>query len=59
MKNERTMKPPDDAAEPKKAALSSQDLATEYLANERTLLAWGRTGIAGITLGFALAKVRV
>ena len=59
MKNERTMKPPDDAAELKKAALSAQDLATEYLANERTFLAWVRTGIAVITLGFALAKVRV
>ncbi|HZH34067.1 MAG TPA: DUF202 domain-containing protein [Pyrinomonadaceae bacterium] len=59
MKNERTMKPPDDAAETKKAALSSQDLATEYLANERTFLVWVRTGIAVITLGFALAKVRV
>ena len=52
-------KPPDDAAELKKAALSSQDLATEYLANERTFLAWVRTGIAVITLGFALAKMRV
>jgi hypothetical protein len=57
MKNERTMKPPDDAAEPKKAALSSQDLATEYLANERT--DGMGTGIAVITLGFGLAKARV
>ena len=52
-------KPPDDAAKLKKAALSSQDLATEYLANERTFLAWVRTGIAVIKLGLALAKVRV
>lgn len=59
MKKERTMKPPDETAESKKGVMSSQDLATEFLANERTFLAWVRTGIAVITLGFALAKVRV
>lgn len=59
MKNQRTAQPRGDAAESKKAALSAQDLATEYLANERTFLSWVRTGIAVITLGFALAKVRV
>lgn len=29
---------------------------TEYLANERTFLAWIRTSIAVITLGFVVAK---
>ncbi|HEX8265634.1 MAG TPA: DUF202 domain-containing protein [Pyrinomonadaceae bacterium] len=45
--------------ESRKAAVSPKDLATEYLANERTFLAWVRTGISIITLGFALAKVRI
>ncbi len=30
--------------------------ATEFLANERTFLAWVRTGIAVISLGFAVTK---
>lgn len=30
--------------------------ATEYLANERTFLAWIRTAIAVISLGFVVAK---
>jgi len=30
--------------------------ATEYLANERTFLAWIRTSIAVISLGFVIAK---
>ena len=33
--------------------------ATEYLANERTFLAWIRTSIAIITLGFVIAKFGV
>ena len=33
--------------------------ATEYLANERTFLAWIRTCIAVITLGFVVAKFGV
>ena len=33
--------------------------ATEYLANERTFLAWIRTSIAVITLGFVIAKFGV
>jgi putative membrane protein len=45
--------------EAKTAAVQPSDLASEYLSNERTFLAWVRTGIAVITLGFALAKVRV
>lgn len=34
-------------------------LATEYLANERTFLAWIRTSIAIISLGFVVAKFSV
>ena len=33
--------------------------ATEYLANERTFLAWIRTSISVITLGFVIAKFGV
>lgn len=33
--------------------------ATEYLANERTFLAWIRTSIAIISLGFVIAKFRI
>jgi len=33
--------------------------AAEYLANERTFLAWLRTSIAILSLGFALAKFSV
>lgn len=33
--------------------------ATEYLANERTFLAWVRTSISVMTLGFVVAKFGV
>jgi putative membrane protein len=33
--------------------------ATEYLANERTFLAWIRTSISIISLGFVIAKFRI
>lgn len=33
--------------------------ATEFLANERTFLAWIRTSIAIISLGFVIAKFRI
>lgn len=36
-----------------------EKLATEYLAAERTFLAWVRTSIAVITLGFVVAKFGV
>lgn len=32
---------------------------TEYLANERTFLAWVRTSIAVLSLGFVIAKFSV
>jgi putative membrane protein len=34
-------------------------LASEYLANERTFLAWIRTSIAVISLGFLIAKFSI
>ena len=36
--------------------LREDKLANEYLANERTFLAWIRTSISVITLGFLIAK---
>jgi putative membrane protein len=33
--------------------------AREYLANERTLLAWTRTGVTLVALGFAVARFGV
>lgn len=35
---------------------SGNDTAREHLANERTLLAWARTSIAVIALGFVVAR---
>lgn len=36
--------------------IGDEKRATEYLANERTFLAWIRTSIAIISLGFVVAK---
>ena len=38
------------------ATIDEAKRATEYLANERTFLAWIRTSIAIISLGFVVAK---
>ena len=38
------------------ARVAEDKLATEYLANERTFLAWIRTSIALISLGFVVAR---
>jgi putative membrane protein len=40
----------------RQAAINEEKRATEYLANERTFLAWIRTSIAIISLGFVVAK---
>ncbi|HEY3132884.1 MAG TPA: DUF202 domain-containing protein [Acidobacteriota bacterium] len=37
--------------------ISETEKATEYLANERTFLAWIRTSIAIVSIGIILAKV--
>ena len=42
-----------------RAAVPEDKKATEYLANERTFLAWIRTSIAVISLGFVIAKFGV
>ena len=39
--------------------LPPKDHTSEYLANERTFLAWVRTSIAVISLGFVIAKFSV
>ena len=41
------------------ATIDEGKRATEYLANERTFLAWIRTSIAVISLGFVVAKFSV
>lgn len=41
---------------PPQASIAKTSRATEYLANERTFLAWIRTSIAIISLGFVVAK---
>jgi putative membrane protein len=46
------------AAHPQ-ATISEDKRAAEYLANERTFLAWVRTGISIISLGFVIAKFSV
>ncbi len=46
----------DGKVAPPRAAISEDRKATEYLANERTFLAWVRTSIAVISLGFVIAK---
>lgn len=46
-------------AGPSTSSMADDRSATEYLANERTFLAWVRTSIAIISLGFVLAKFDV
>ncbi|HZR21032.1 MAG TPA: DUF202 domain-containing protein [Verrucomicrobiae bacterium] len=41
------------------ARIGEDKQATEYLANERTFLAWVRTSIAVISLGFVVTKFSV
>jgi len=42
-----------------KATIPEEKRASEYLANERTFLAWIRTSIAVMSLGFVVAKFGV
>ncbi|HQT34040.1 MAG: YidH family protein [Thiobacillus sp.] len=44
------------AQQRQQAMIGDEKRATEYLANERTFLAWIRTSIAIISLGFVVAK---
>ena len=41
------------------ASISEDKRAAEYLANERTFLAWVRTSIAVVSLGFVVTKFSV
>ena len=41
------------------ATIDETKRATEYLANERTFLAWVRTSVAVVSLGFVLARFSV
>ena len=45
-----------DMRDVKNTTLPTEHHATEFLANERTFLAWVRTSIAVISLGFAVTK---
>jgi len=44
---------------PQHATVPEEKRATEYLANERTFLAWIRTSIAVISLGFVIGRFAV
>lgn len=44
------------AQQRQQTAIAEEKRATEYLANERTFLAWIRTSISIISLGFVVAK---
>ena len=48
-----------DENQSKQSALSEDRKATEFLANERTFLAWIRTSVSIVSLGFVIAKFRV
>lgn len=45
--------------EKRHATIDETKRATEYLANERTFLAWIRTSVAVVSLGFVLARFSV
>jgi len=45
--------------EKRQATIDETKRATEYLANERTFLAWIRTSVAVVSLGFVLARFSV
>ena len=44
---------------PKEKPLPEDRKGSEFLANERTFLAWTRTSISIVSLGFVIAKFRV
>ena len=45
--------------DPQAAGGHNPDLARDHLANERTFLAWMRTGIAGVVFGFAIGRFAI
>lgn len=56
MNNDEKIKIKTETDDSNVVAVAPKQLAAEYLANERTFLAWVRTAIAVITLGFVVAK---
>ena len=49
--------PQPESLKPSPARVPEEKRATEYLANERTFLAWIRTSIAVISFGFLITRV--
>jgi len=41
------------------SANGNPNLARDHLANERTFLAWVRTGVAGVVFGFAIGRFAI
>src|ERR1700689_711280 len=41
------------------ASEQKADRASDHLANERTFLAWMRTGVAGVVFGFAIGRFAI
>jgi putative membrane protein len=46
-------------AESERATVSTANRATDHLANERTFLAWMRTGAAIVVFGFAIGRFSI
>ena len=44
---------------PQETSAPTDKHASDFLANERTFLAWIRTSVAVISLGFVIAKFRI
>jgi putative membrane protein len=57
MKHEENQPARED--EPQPAVITEDKQASEYLANERTFLAWVRTSIAVISMGFVVTKFSI
>jgi inner membrane protein YidH len=53
--NTRTS-PDDDRPQAAAASQRGQGRLSDHLANQRTLLAWGRTGVSIMALGFVVAR---
>ncbi|HEY2548519.1 MAG TPA: DUF202 domain-containing protein [Candidatus Acidoferrum sp.] len=49
----------DSARDSQPIAGGNPNLARDHLANERTFLAWVRTGIAGVVFGFAIGRFAI
>ncbi len=51
--------PETSAKDPQPSITSNPNLARDHLANERTFLAWVRTGVAIVVFGFAIGRFAV